>query len=274
MIDGGINSLRLTTTDFMNKSADLNTSSKENICSSEKNKKNGMFYNPDHYLEGYLKEAFKLALKNKKNVLLDGLLQSIIILYQTREVFVKRNGESLFAVNKRSLCALSGVPLTNVRMSMSILTNSYDAICKFNGLLISYDFMIWKLAVRASQGRIPEGTDLSRQMSLIEQPNISRLRLTSDALKIAALWVEQPCTLSMTAQMLGIPQREVFSFFSAVTALDLIGRSDLYVEPEFRIGGMDEGRRKALKKENMFNKIKSKIRSLSGFKSEVDLYEL
>jgi len=238
---------------------------------SEISETSGMFYVPGNFLQGYLEKAFNLAHENKKNVLLEGLLQSIVILHESREVFIRRNEKSVYAMSERSLFAISGVPLTQENVATTILDESYNEICNQEGLLIDYDLLLWKLTIRASRGRVPEGTDLSRQMCLEQLPNIPRLVLTPHARKIATLWSEEPSTLSMTAQTLKVPQREVFTFFSAARALDLIEYSYVYEEPEFQIGGMNAHLRKqATQKESIFGKIVSKIRSLPGIKNEFD----
>ena len=52
-------------------------------------------------------------------------------------------------------------------------------------------------------------------------PNFTRLIVTPYALKISALWIAQPHSLLTTAQVLNIPQRYVFAFYSAAHALKL-----------------------------------------------------
>jgi hypothetical protein len=67
-------------------------------------------------------------------------------------------------------------------------------------------------------------------------PNFTRLLLTPSALQIAALWLHRPHSLATTAQVLGIPQRYVMSFYTATQVLDLSGTSRreadyLFAEP-------------------------------------------
>ncbi len=257
--------IKLSIEDAVKKLEELDTSPDTNKSTNDNSEiadKEGIYYNPGNYLQGYLKEAFKLAQLNRKNVLLQGPLQSIIILYQTKQVFLKPNPESSLTVSERSLFALSSVPIIRENITISVLSDSHDDICKEEGLLFDYDPFMWKLATRASRGRIPEGTDLSRHMYLGKMPNIPKPKLSATALKIASLWAEEPCTLLMTSQTLDIPQRDVFTFLSAAWALDLLKFSSLYIEPEFRIGGMDKYiKKQALKKDSLFKKMIRKVRS-------------
>ena len=223
---------------------------------------NSIFYNPDDYLQGYLKKSFKLALEENKNILLEGLLQSIIVLPETLEVFVKRSGNSSQVMSERSIFAISGVPLTDKNMKITILSESYEKICKQDGLLFEYELLVWKLAVRASRGRMPKMTDVNKEMYLGQWPNIPSLKLTPNALKIAALWVEKPCTLSMTATSLNLPPSEVFTFLSAASALELVDCSHSSQECGGVIDSTDYQR-----KENLLGKLFSKMCALPGIKN-------
>jgi hypothetical protein len=85
----------------------------------------------------------------------------------------------------------------------------------------SLDSFLWKMALWTSRGKIPKGADLSRNIVLLHWPNFTRLILTPHAMEISALWIAQPQSLLDTAKLLEIPQRYVFSFFSAACAIKL-----------------------------------------------------
>jgi hypothetical protein len=68
---------------------------------------------------------------------------------------------------------------------------------------------------------LPKENDLSKDIILLEWPNFTRLVVTPHALEISALWLSQPCSLLDTAQILNIPQRYVFTFFSAARTIKL-----------------------------------------------------
>jgi hypothetical protein len=50
-------------------------------------------------------------------------------------------------------------------------------------------------------------------------PNLNRLTLPPEAMRIAGLWSRGPQSLRETVRQLGIPQRYVFAFYSACAAL-------------------------------------------------------
>ena len=96
---------------------------------------------------------------------------------------------------------------------------------------------IWKLAAWVSRGRVPEHTDLSHPVVMRHWPNMTRLLLTPNALRIAALWAEpQPRSLLNTAQALQIPLSHVLTFYSAANAVGLITSAkrqvDFLFQPE------------------------------------------
>ena len=86
---------------------------------------------------------------------------------------------------------------------------------------IELDALIWKLALWASRGRLPRGTPVDVPVTLDRWPNFPRLLLAPGAMGIAALWAHEPHTLIHTAEALNLPQRSVFSFYSATAALGL-----------------------------------------------------
>lgn len=100
----------------------------------------------------------------------------------------------------------------------------------------SIEPFLWRFALWTSRGRAPQKTDFDAPMFLRHWPNFTRLLLTPEALRIAALWLHQPHGLAATARVLDIPQRYVFSFYTATQVLDYSGTSRreadyLFAEP-------------------------------------------
>lgn len=87
---------------------------------------------------------------------------------------------------------------------------------------IGLDTLIWKVALWASRGRLPQGTPVDAPVALSRWPNFPRLLLAPGAMSIAALWSHEPQTLIQTAEALKLPQRSVFSFYSGAAALGLV----------------------------------------------------
>jgi hypothetical protein len=83
------------------------------------------------------------------------------------------------------------------------------------------DGLLWKVTLWSARGRLPLGIHIDTTISLRQWPNLTRLLAIPQFLRIAALWVKTPQTLSKTADMLNIEARYVCAFFSACYALEL-----------------------------------------------------
>ncbi len=80
----------------------------------------------------------------------------------------------------------------------------------------------WDVALWASRGRLPRGTQLDHPVRLRCWPNLTRLAVPPEAMRIAGLWSRGNVSLRDTVATLGVPQRYVFAFFSACHALGLV----------------------------------------------------
>jgi len=98
---------------------------------------------------------------------------------------------------------------------------------------LSIDHLIWDLALRTSRGRVPQNTDLNQKQYLRCWPNFPRLPRTPHAMRIAALWVDNPRLLDEIARTLGIDKADVYSFYSAASATGLVGPARRQVDNLF-----------------------------------------
>lgn len=81
---------------------------------------------------------------------------------------------------------------------------------------------VWEVSLECSRGCLPKGTHLDQVLYLSRWPNLTRLPLTPHAIRIAALWANRGASLLETMGRLHIPQREIFAFYNATSALHLI----------------------------------------------------
>jgi hypothetical protein len=177
------------------------------------------FYEPDLYLQNELKLACKQAREAGKNALVklgggsitldpqQGLAQMGMGKFQLREV-------SSFPLNHRSF-KISLVPENEARVAR----NGAPTVLRLSEL-------IWQVALYAAQGRVPQGAELDAPVQLRYWPNLTRLMLTSGAVRISAAWVSQAKSIRQLVDQLGLPERDVASFYSAACALDLFYSDD------------------------------------------------
>ncbi len=175
--------------------------------------KAAFLYNPESYLQGYIQKACQLARQQNRNVSLLGPWRPIIILPETREIWVEQSHAHLYAL---SVMAIQPEDVTITPLE------SGEMPPEEGGSILPIELFLWKLAVRTARGRIPVGTDLRAPIHLTHWPNLSRLMPIHHGLRIAALWTSQPVSLMETATILNIPPKYIFSFYSAANALGLI----------------------------------------------------
>jgi len=192
-----------------------------------------IFYKPDKYLLGYL-----LKLLNKKHpancaLKLDFAYKYRIIVYPDRKMVLSNLTDSHFRniaimpfINNQ-MCKLTIVKDANLEEQLSSSKKDF--------LKMTLDGLLWTLALRTSRGRVPKGTSVNKPLFLHYWPNLTRLCKTPHAMRIASLWIDNPCSLNELATSLGIAYEDVYSFYSAVHVLGLAGeakrKSDNIFEP-------------------------------------------
>ncbi len=175
--------------------------------------KTTFIYNPANYLQGHIQKAYRLAQETNRNVSVKGPWRPIIIIPETREIWVEQSHAHLYA--------LSVMPVRAEDVTIKVLNKGQSPPEK-GGSVQHIEFFLWKLAMRTARGRIPIETDLRAPVYLSHWPNLSRLMPIQHGLRIAALWANQPVSLMETATMLNIAPKYVFSFYSVANALGLV----------------------------------------------------
>jgi len=174
-----------------------------------------IYYDPDLYLQGHFLRALNYARRSQCNIALEGPWPTIYLLIDQDIVKVSANERQF-----RPYCTL---PNDTQKISLRVLNDLTSVVD--HGLTYQYSVtaFLWQLALWAARGRLPEGTDINQPIHLRRWPNFTRIAVTPYALAITALWAKEPRSLIDTAEMLKIPQRYVFAFYSAVHALQLVG---------------------------------------------------
>lgn len=188
----------------------------EDVDSQETDKLDRIYYDPNQYLQGYLEKAFALGEQiGKGGVFIEGLSEPIVLIPDKNLVLLGKN------FNERTLRTMNSLPLSNSRR-LHMHTITVDEIQQLEQLESQpLDNFLWKTTLWTARGRLPKETDLTKDIVLLEWPNFTRLVVTPHALEISALWISQPYSLLETAELLHIPQRYVFAFFSAARTIKL-----------------------------------------------------
>ncbi len=186
-----------------------------NIRNAEQLEK--IYYDPQQHFQGIFENAVREAKEKKSCFLLEGFI-----------------GKMMLNPAKNQLMITSPEDTLHSLMLLATRTHALKTLCfdcidlpyyvQSTSLPFRYSYLDqfhWKVAIWSAHGRLPAGTSLEEPIILLHWPNLTRLLLTPYALQIAALWSERPLSLLETAQGLGIPQRYVFSFYSAAHATGL-----------------------------------------------------
>ena len=188
------------------------------------------FYDPLQFLQGELQSILE-SIKHKEivvklEVMSSGAAHKIFLIPSLNRV--------VHQLSKAQLAQLCGTPaflleLTAKRYSPKD-SLSLELSVRQKKLGEPVDTFLWRVARYTSYGRLPLGTDISLPTYLSCWPNFTRLPSSNNAMRIAALLVEQPRPLPLVAKVLGIPLRDVFLFYSAAHAIGLAGISQRSVD--------------------------------------------
>lgn len=177
-------------------------------------------YDPKDYFQGYIQSAFMVCRAKGQIMQLQSGWKPIIIFPHTHEIWLDADDPQLraFAGIKLNPGSASKMSINPVNAQTMGLGGSLD---KFQ----SMDAFLWKLACWTSKGRYPHLIDYSQPVYLKSWPNFTRLLITPHALRIAALLIQGPRTLTNVAKVLDIKPQYVFVFASAAYALGLMGQA-------------------------------------------------
>lgn len=77
------------------------------------------------------------------------------------------------------------------------------------------DELMWQTAFYASSGRLMEGCYRDDVVELTDWPNLTRVPLTANSHRIAALLHHHPTSVTLAARLLKIDMAEMYQFYSA-----------------------------------------------------------
>lgn len=171
-----------------------------------------LYYLPEQFLQGELSRALAHARDIQRPVRLDdGSGTALYLDPQRGKAYSTRSANALRALAQlptRGTVKMSRLDARDVERLDTLESRSLEAL-------------EWDVALWASRGRLPRGTHLDHPVRLYCWPNLTRLAVPPEAMRIAGLWSRGHVSLRDTVRILGIPQRYVFAFYSACHALKL-----------------------------------------------------
>jgi len=181
------------------------------------------FFDPDDYLIGQLFRAVVKSQASQRPLAVAGLYRLIRVVLQPAPLCL-----TAFRETRLRPISMTQLPLATTRIVHDPgPQDSPDAESAW-----ATEDMLWNVAAWAARGRLPSGTDPYRPVRLKAWPNFTRIFVPPHALRIAALWVRGYVSPVGIATKLAIPQRYVFSFYTAAHFAGLINFEPLTVATE------------------------------------------
>lgn len=173
------------------------------------------YYHPEHRFQHISKIGIGKSrhAESVHMLAIDGLEQPIFFLPDEDGLVITR----LTSRRLRFFCLVELTDLSNAMIPIGRLPDDLMEVPR-----IPFERFHWEVTLWTSRGRIPEKTPLHIPLRLKHWPNFTRLLETPHAMRLAALWTQQPRSLAHTCEFLEIPQRYVFAFFSAAHAANLV----------------------------------------------------
>lgn len=141
------------------------------------------------------------------------------------------------------------------------VNSELDAVLSTSKLRhFSQEIFMWNLGLLTCRGRIPEEFAVSNRHYLKRWPNLTRVRIPDNAMRILAYWSQQPCTMLDIKEQLDVPFQDIFTVFSAAYAAGLTGEAKRRSDQIMQVIELNAHKRRGL--------MKSIITRLRGSKSE------
>ena len=120
---------------------------------------------------------------------------------------------------------------------------------------ISKEVFLWNLGYLTCRGRIPADISLGDRVFIKRWPNLTRVTVPNNAMRIISYWIHQPGTLSELTEKLDIPMDDVFSVFTAAYAAGLAGVARRQADELLEVVDIQQH-----KKRNLFSSILGRLR--------------
>lgn len=172
--------------------------------------RNAIYYTPEHFLQGVIARALTHAREIQRPVRIDDSNGTALYLDPI-------GGRAYSMRSANALRALAQLPTRGMVSLNRVAAHDAPALATLEGRPL--EALAWDVALWASRGRIPVGTHLDHPVRLLAWPNLTRLAVPPEAMRIAGLWSKGGISLRDTVRLLGVPQRYVFAFYSACLAL-------------------------------------------------------
>ena len=175
-----------------------------------------IYFEPQKYLYYHLVKAVKMAQNIGGDVIIKTVFGNIYY-HLKKDEFIHDFDETKLRFMRSN---------TVFRKTKLLQLEKKSQIILHHPIVVAKEKMIWQSAILASRGNLPQGTDVHKDVILKCWPNYSKLQLFRYIIQITAAWSRHRISLADTAAKLKIPQRYVFTLYTAMHALECANISD------------------------------------------------
>ncbi|VAW94281.1 hypothetical protein MNBD_GAMMA22-2202 [hydrothermal vent metagenome] len=90
-----------------------------------------------------------------------------------------------------------------------------------NAEILNLEVFMWNLGLMTSRGRIPSDISTETRHYLTRWPNLTRLTIPENAMRIISYWTRNPCSIMDIHKKLDIPLQNIFNVFTASYSIGL-----------------------------------------------------
>lgn len=174
-----------------------------------------LFFNPENYLVGALYKAVQESRSSGEPLAILGFPRLIRVHHTPEPICL-----SSFTGTRLRPASMTQLPIGTAK----IVADPGPQQGIDREVRYKHEDLLWNVAVWGARGRLPKGCDPYRPVRLRVWPDFTNCFSPPHALRIAALWVEKNATPIDIATELHIPQRYVFTFFTAAYFAGLLDR--------------------------------------------------
>ena len=218
-----------------------------------------MCFNAERFLLGHLLEAISESSKNKECAVLKCWSDKIILFdYNTKEIITDVNDNQ---IRNMAIAPFDDNLSSPIKVEyLDHLSTEYKDFLNMTGMRkISLEIFMWNLGSMTCRGRIPIEASVSERQYLIRWPNITRIKLGDNALRIISYWVKQPCSLVDIQQALDIPLQDVFTVYTAASSAGLASNARRNVDHIFEVPEVQDNNRRGL-----FSRIVKRLKNINA----------
>ncbi len=180
-----------------------------------------MYFDPQRFLLGRVQEAFTAARESGAPVALTCLGSETIAFDPASDTVVI----SLSDTQIRSVAiAPTDDELAPFPIEVRPLEGTLESVAaEGKRRTFTAEAFLWNLGYLTSRGRMPSGTSGGEHVYLRRWPNLTRVVVPPNTMRIVSYWVRQPCELMRIYEVLHVPMEDVFAVYTAAHAAGLAG---------------------------------------------------